>query len=52
MENEQWAQLVALKSEMDNNLMAFDWIAQEKFVSLLVQSLEGKGDGFPNRNDG
>ena len=52
MENQEWAQLVALKSEMDNNLFAYDWIAQEKFVSLLVESLKGKGDGFPNRDDG
>ena len=52
MENQEWAQLVALKSEMDNNLMAYDWAAQEKFVALLVESLQGKGDGFPNLEDG
>ena len=44
MEKQEWNQLVALKNELDNNLMAFDWVFMEKFTELLVESLQGKGD--------
>ncbi len=44
MEEQSWNQLVALKKELDNNLMAFDWVAMEKFTELFVESLQGKGD--------
>lgn len=44
MEKQEWKQLAEMKAELDNNLMAFDSYAQEKFTELLVKSLEGKGD--------
>lgn len=44
MEQQEWEQLNTLRQELNNNLMAFDWSAQEKFTELLVKSLEGKGD--------
>lgn len=44
MTQEEWNQLVALREEMNGNMMAYDWSAQEKFTELLVKSLEGKSD--------
>lgn len=44
MEDQEWEQLLALRSEMNANLMAYDAEAQEKFTELLVKSLEGKGN--------
>ena len=44
MNQTEWDQLLAIRAEMNNNLMAYDWEAQEKFTELLVKSLEGKGD--------
>lgn len=44
MEDKEWNELVALKQELDNNMMAFDSYAHEKFTELFVKSLEGKGD--------
>ena len=44
MNQTEWDQLLAIRAEMSNNLMAYDWEAQEKFTELLVKSLEGKGD--------
>lgn len=44
MEQGEWDTLDALRKELNDNLMAYDWIAQEKFTELLVKSLEGKGD--------
>jgi hypothetical protein len=44
MEEKDWDTLVELKNELDANLMAYDWQAQEKFTELLVESLQGKGD--------
>jgi len=44
MEKEEWELLLQLREEMNTNLMAYDPNTQEKFVELLVKSLEGKGD--------
>lgn len=44
MDQQEWEQLVELREEMNGNLMAYDQVAMEKFVELLVKSLEGKGD--------
>jgi hypothetical protein len=44
MEQDEWDQLVALRSEMNNHLMALDHKTQEKYTELLVKSLRGKGD--------
>jgi len=44
MEKEEWNELVALRESLNENLMAYDSETQEKFVGLLVKSLEGKGD--------
>lgn len=44
MEKQEWMQLAEMKAELDNNLMAFDSQAHEKFTELLVKSLAGKGD--------
>ena len=44
MGDQEWEQLLALRSEMNSNLMAYDAEAQEKFTELLVKSLEGKGN--------
>jgi hypothetical protein len=45
MDQQEWEQLDTLRKELNANLMAYDWSAQEKFTELLVKSLEGKGDG-------
>jgi hypothetical protein len=44
MDSTDWNTLVELREELNNNLMAYDADAQEKYVKLLVESLEGKGD--------
>jgi hypothetical protein len=44
MDQTEWNQLDTLRKELNSNLMAYDWEAQEKFTELLVKSLEGKGD--------
>jgi hypothetical protein len=44
MNQEEWDQLLAIRKEMNANLMAQDVATQEKYVELLVKSLEGKGD--------
>jgi hypothetical protein len=44
MTQEEWNQLIALREEMNGNLMAYDWSAQERYTELLVKSLEGKSD--------
>ena len=44
MDDHEWETLVAIKRELDNNLMAYNSEAQERFTELLVMSLEGKGD--------
>jgi hypothetical protein len=47
MEHTEWKKLDSLRKELNANIMAYDSYAQEKFTSLLVKSLEGKGDPFP-----
>jgi hypothetical protein len=47
MEEAEWNELNALRQELNANLMAYDWEAQEKFTELFVKSLEGKGDPAP-----
>lgn len=47
MEQQEWDELNALRKELNHNLMAYDWYAQEKFTELFVKSLEGKGDPSP-----
>jgi len=44
MKQEEWDALLAIREEMNANLMAQDVATQEKFTELLVKSLEGKGD--------
>ena len=44
MEETEWEQLLSIRKEMNANLMAQDPATQEKYVELLVKSLEGKGD--------
>jgi len=44
MEKEEWDVLLAIREEMNANLMAQDVATQERFTELLVKSLEGKGD--------
>jgi len=44
MEKEQWDKMDALRKELNANLMAYDPYAQEKFATLLVESLRGKGN--------
>jgi len=44
MKQEEWDALLAIREEMNTNLMAQDVATQEKYVELLVKSLEGKGD--------
>lgn len=45
MDDKDWAELDALRLNLNANLMAYDSTAQEKFTELFVQSLEGKSDG-------
>lgn len=45
MEQKEWKDLTELLRELNDNMMAYDADAQEKFTELLVKSLEGKGDG-------
>lgn len=44
MEQQDWDKLNSLRLELNQNLMAYDQHAQEKFTKLLVESLLGKGD--------
>jgi hypothetical protein len=44
VEQEEWEALLAIREEMNANLMAQGSEVQEKYVELLVKSLEGKGD--------
>jgi hypothetical protein len=44
MEEIEWEELLSLREEMNANLMAQGAEVQEKYVELLVKSLEGKGD--------
>ena len=44
MEQQDWDKLNSLRLELNDNMMAYDPYAQEKFTKLLVESLEGKGD--------
>ena len=48
MDQTEWETLDAIRRELNFNLMAYDWEAQEKFTELLVKSLEGKGDRSPS----
>ena len=45
MDQEQWEELLALRKEMNANLMAHNAKVQERYTALLVESLKGKGDG-------
>jgi len=44
MKREEWDQLLILRDEMNNHLMALDHKTQAKYTELLVKSLRGKGD--------
>jgi hypothetical protein len=44
MNQEEWDELLAIRHEMNENLMALDARMQERYTELLVKSLEGKGD--------
>lgn len=44
MDQQDWDLLLSMRDSLNENLMAYDWAAQEKFTELLVKSLEGKGD--------
>jgi hypothetical protein len=44
MNQEEWNELLAIRHEMNENLMALDARMQERYTELLVKSLEGKGD--------
>lgn len=47
MTEEEWNLLLAIRKEMNGNLMAQNSTTQEKYTELLVKSLEGKGDSPP-----
>jgi len=44
MTQNEWGELVALRKEMNESLMALDAATQERYTELLVMSLKGKGD--------
>ena len=44
MEQTEWNELLAIRREMNANMMALDAKTQERYTELLVKSLEGKGD--------
>lgn len=44
MNQEEWNQLLAIRKEMNANMMALDVATQERYTELLVKSLAGKGD--------
>lgn len=44
MNQAEWNELLAIRREMNENLMAIDARTQERYTELLVKSLEGKGD--------
>ena len=44
MNQDEWNELLAIRREMNENLMALDARMQERYTELLVKSLEGKGD--------
>ncbi len=44
MNQTEWNELLAIRHEMNENLMALDARMQERYTELLVKSLEGKGD--------
>ena len=46
MEQSEWDELLAIRREMNDNLMAQDTRTQERYTELLVKSLEGKGDSI------
>lgn len=50
MTEEEWDLLLAIRREMNDSLMAQDTATQEKYVELLVKSLQGKGDLHPAHN--
>ena len=47
MDQQEWDELNTLRQELNGNLMAYDWSAQEKFTEFFVKSLEGKSDAPP-----
>jgi hypothetical protein len=47
MEESEWEELLAIRKEMNANLMAMDAKSQERYTELLVKSLEGKGNAMP-----
>lgn len=47
MDQQEWEQLDAIRRALNDNLMAYGWVTQEKFTELFVKSLEGKGDSMP-----
>jgi hypothetical protein len=44
MNQTEWNELLAIRREMSENLMAQDARMQERYTELLVKSLQGKGD--------
>jgi hypothetical protein len=44
MDDNEWDELLAIREEMNANLMAQGAQVQERYTELLVKSLEGKGD--------
>ena len=44
MNQEEWNQLLAIRKEMNANMMALDTATQERYTELLVKSLADKGD--------
>ena len=46
--NDEWNEMVALKNAINYNPSQVIPEKMERFTSLLVQSLEGKGDTPPN----
>jgi hypothetical protein len=49
MNQTEWNELLAIRREMNENLMAIDARTQERYTELLVKSLEGKGDRAVSR---
>ena len=47
MKESEWEELLAIRKEMNANLMAMNAKAQERYTELLVKSLRGKGDSMP-----
>jgi len=44
MTQSEWDELVAIRKEMNANMMALDTVTHERYTELLVKSLAEKGN--------